>query len=105
MGPFSESLYLALCNASEILIICINSTYHHKKFFIINGGTVSTICYPYTAIKRYHTVPVMLDYSRSIKPMAESTAEVQISFYGIQVCSYLLPICHWTWHYTTIVNS
>ena len=51
----------------------------------------------------------MLEYPRSIKLMAESTAEVQISFYGIQVCcgnhSYLLLTCHWTWRYITITNS
>ena len=40
----------------------------------------------------------LLEYSRSIKP-----TEVQVSFYGIQVCSYILPTCHWTWHYITIV--
>ena len=43
---------------------------------------------------------LMLEYSRSINPTASS-----ISFYGIQVCSYLLPIRHWTWRYITIVNS
>ena len=51
----------------------------------------------------------MLEYSRSIKLTAESPAEVQISFYGIQVCcgnhSYLLLTCHWTWRYITITNS
>ena len=29
--------------------------------------------------------------------------EVRVSFYGIQVCSYILPTCHWTWRYITIV--
>ena len=40
----------------------------------------------------------LLEYSRSIKP-----TEVQVSFYGIQVCSYILPTRHWTWRYITIV--
>ena len=29
--------------------------------------------------------------------------EVQVSFYGIQVCSYILLTRHWTWRYITIV--
>ena len=29
--------------------------------------------------------------------------KVQVSFYGIQVCSYILLTRHWTWHYITIV--
>ena len=40
----------------------------------------------------------VLEYSRLIKP-----TEVWVSFYGIQVCSYILPTHHWTWHYITIV--
>ena len=40
----------------------------------------------------------VLEYSRSIKP-----TKVRISFYGICVCSYLLPTHHWTWCYITIV--
>ena len=45
---------------------------------------------------------LVLEYSRSIKP----TTEVRISFYGIQVCSYILPTRHWTWRrYVTIVYS
>ena len=56
-------------------------------------------------LDRPRVVMSLLEYSRSIKPTAESTAEVQISFYGIQVFSYLLPIRHWTWRYITIINS
>ena len=36
----------------------------------------------------------VLEYSR---------CEVRVSFYGIQVCSYILPTHHWTWRYITIV--
>ena len=39
----------------------------------------------------------VLEYSRSIKP-----TKVPVSFYGIQVCSYILPTRHWTWCYITI---
>ena len=47
----------------------------------------------------------LLEYSRSIKPDGWKYSQSSISLYGIQVCSYVLLICRWTWHYITIANS
>ena len=47
--------------------------------------------------------PVVLEYSRSTD--SREYGRSSISLYGIQVCSYVLPIRHWTWRYITIVNS
>ena len=50
----------------------------------------------------YPSLPLLLEYSRWIKLMAECTAEVLFPY---MVYKYALPIHHWTWHYITIANS
>ena len=50
----------------------------------------------------YPFLPLLLEYSRWIKLMAECTAEVLFPY---MIYKYALPIHHWTWHYITIVNS
>ena len=44
----------------------------------------------------------LLEYSRLIKLTAECTAKVLFPY---MVYKYVLPICHWTWHYIAIANS
>ena len=50
-------------------------------------------------------VDFVLEYSRSIKPTAESTAKVQFPYMVYKYGSYVLPIRHWTWRNITIANS
>ena len=73
---------------------------HLPRRFPTLKQSISLLCLAYNQLEGG-----VLEYSRSIKPTAESTAEVWISFYGIQVCSYLLPTRHWTWRYIAIANS
>ena len=54
---------------------------HRAKYFIY--------CFPHTSVGIF-------------KPMAKHTAKVLFPY---MVYKYVLPICHWTWHYITIANS
>src|ERR1700720_4185226 len=47
----------------------------------------------------------VLEYSRLIKPMAESTAIIKFPYMVYKYISYVPLIHHWIWHYITIVNS
>ena len=85
-----------------ILYIALLTTWsptHLPRHFPTLKCSILLLCLAYNWLEEG-----VLEYSRSIKLTAESTAEVQISFYGIWVCSYLLPIHHWTWCYIIIVN-
>src|ERR1700720_2636735 len=47
----------------------------------------------------------VLEYSRLIKPTAESTAVIIFPYMIYKYVSYLPLIRHWIWHYITIANS
>ena len=97
----------------------IDIGYHFIRF-VVNNGTINLIYCPtddmvadtltkvLPNIKAKHfafTLGLQLTWRGSVGifKIDYTDRKVRVSFYGIQVCSYILPTRHWTWHNITIV--